>query len=289
MSTPIKNRYDFVYLFDVTDGNPNGDPDGGNAPRIDPETGQGLVTDVCLKRKIRNYVELLAAQPNTARRDFLNIFIRQGSLLNDTLAENAQAAKEEQLSNQERMCQRFFDVRTFGAVMSTGDKTAKAGQVRGAIQMTFSRSIDPVMPAEHSITRMAKTDKKEDDKEKNEVNQTMGSKYTIPYGLYLCHGFVSPNFANKTGFSEDDLNLVWEALQNMFEVDHSASRGLMSARKLIIFKHESPMGNASAQSLFDRITIQAKNAAEPCRNFADYEVTINENDLPKGVTCEVMF
>lgn len=285
MTTTIQNRYDFLFLFDVTDGNPNGDPDGGNAPRIDPETGQGLVTDVCLKRKVRNYIECLAANPTTARRDNLNIFIRQGSVLNETLAENAKAAKEEKLTNQERMCQQYFDVRTFGAVMSTGKGDAQAGQVRGAVQLTFARSIDPIMPHEHSITRMAKTDKKESKKE--EVNQTMGNKHTVPYGLYLCHGFISPNFASKTGFSEDDLELLWEALINMFDIDRSASRGMMAARKLIVFKHQSPMGNAPAQSLFERLTVKAKSTEHPPRSFADYDLSFDESNMPHGVTSIV--
>lgn len=289
----INNRYEFIFLFDVTDGNPNGDPDGGNAPRVDYETGQGLVTDVCLKRKVRNYVEIWAQEQSLEIQSKYRLFIRQGSLLNETLKENAKKVEdqrknlkgeEKEQANQASMCQHYYDVRAFGAVMSTGENSAKAGQVRGPIQMTFSRSVDPILEHEHTITRMAKTDKKETNKpakdaeESSGPNQGMGTKYTIPYGLYQCHGFVSPIFAETTGFTDQDLNLFWEALENMFEHDHSAARGLMSARKLIIFKHESRLGNAPAHKLFDLVKIEQKNPEKPPRSFEDYSITINQNE-----------
>lgn len=310
----IKNRYEFVLLFDVVDGNPNGDPDAGNAPRVDAETGHGLVTDVCIKRKVRNYIELLT-QERPELQDTYRLFIRQGAMLNDTLKENAKAIavnypafpKEKTLSkeekkdfneliekaNQEAMCRHYYDVRTFGAVMGTGEETARAGQVRGAVQMTFSRSIDPINDEYHSITRMAKTGNekqdnnkaKQEDKEKENdgPNQTMGGKYTVSYGLYRCHGFVTPAFANKTGFSETDLELFWQALENMFEIDHSAARGLMSTRKLIVFKHESSLGNAPAHKLFELVKIERKNPEAVPRCFNDYSITIDKSQLPKGV------
>lgn len=286
----IKNRYEFVLLFDVVDGNPNGDPDGGNMPRIDPETGHGLVTDVCLKRKVRNYVEVFAAQQaDEPRREALKIFIREQSILNETMKETVATLTDEekklkgaerQKANRDCMCRHFYDVRTFGAVMSTGESEAQAGQVRGPVQMTFARSIDPVFSSEHSITRMAKTDKK-DEKENAGPNQTMGSKFTIPYALYRCHGFITPHFAEKTGFSEQDLELFWQSLSNMFELDHSATRGLMSARKLIVFKHDTALGNSPAHKLFDLLTIQAKDPAKPIRQFADYEISLGK--APSGV------
>lgn len=295
----IKNRYEFILLFDVMDGNPNGDPDGGNAPRTDTETGHGLVTDVCLKRKIRNYIELLS-QERPELQDTHRLFIRQGSLLNETLKENAKKVEaqtdskklkpeEKEKANQEAMCRHYYDVRTFGAVMSTGENSAKAGQVRGAVQMTFSRSIDPIYEEEHSITRMAKTDKKEAEKATKEgeegqgPNQAMGTKYTVSYGLYRCHGFITPAFAEKTGFSQGDLELFWEALENMFEIDRSAARGLMSARKLIAFKHDCKLGNAPAHKLFDLVKVTKKNPDSVARSFDDYEITINRDQLPKGV------
>lgn len=284
----IKNRYEFVLLFDVTDGNPNGDPDGGNSPRIDPESGHGLVTDVCLKRKVRNYVEMVAAHTeDNIRREALKIFIREKSILNETLKQTAAQlsddekklkGEEKEKANQACMCRNFYDVRTFGAVMTTGEKDAQAGQVRGAIQLTFARSIDPVFSSEHSITRMAITDKKDD---KDGPNQTMGSKFTIPYALYRCHGFITPHFAEKTGFSEQDLELFWQSLENMFDHDHSASRGLMSARKLIVFKHNTALGNAPAHKLFDLVRVEAKDGNKPIRRFEDY--TIEIASAPNGV------
>ncbi len=293
MSTkePVKNRYDFVYLFDVTDGNPNGDPDTGNLPRIDIETGHGLVTDVCLKRKVRNYVLLASEEREELRDGTHDIFVMENAILNDAIADAVkQVTEDKQTKNaqdrqksQEIMCRRYYDIRTFGAVLTTG---ANAGQVRGAVQMTFSRSIDPITSSEHTITRMAATDAKE--AKSNEAaddgggNRTMGRKATIPYGLYFCHGFVTPAFAQKTGFTEDDLALFWEALHRMFDVDRSSSRGLMGPRGLYIFRHDSKLGNASAQELFDRIRVERQTDLP--RSFADYRVTIDDSNMPEGVT-----
>lgn len=271
----LKNRYDFIYLFDIKDGNPNGDPDAGNMPRIDAETGEGLVTDVCLKRKVRNYVQTVKEnQPS------YDIFIKQGSVLNDTIAETAKDKKTTDDARQ-AMCQRFYDVRTFGAVMSTGKKNA--GQVRGPIQLTFARSISPVVTAEHTITRMAVTDAKDSKADDMGTRQTMGRKYTIPYALYQAQGFVSANLARQTGFGQEDLQLFWEALRNMFDVDHSAARGTMCPRKLIVFKHDSELGNAPSYRLFDLVKVNQKDPTTPARKFDDYEVIIDEEQLPEGV------
>lgn len=275
---PIKNRYDFIYLFDVKDGNPNGDPDAGNTPRIDAETGEGLVTDVCLKRKVRNYVQTIknATPP-------YDVFIKEGSVLNDTIAS---VAKDTKSTGEARagMCKRFYDVRTFGAVMSTGNKNAKnAGQVRGPIQLTFARSLSPIVRAEHTITRMAVTDGKGSSADNMGTRQTMGRKYTVPYGLYLTHGYISANLARQTGFSEEDLRLFWDALQNMFDVDHSAARGMMCPRRLIVFKHDSELGNAPSYKLFELVHITQKNPGQPPRSFDDYEVTIDADKLPAGI------
>ena len=274
----LKNRYDFVYIFDVQDGNPNGDPDAGNLPRIDAETGMGLVTDVCLKRKVRNYVQI--AKNCTTGYD---IFIKEKAVL-DSLVNNIydysevkNAPKEEQrIIARKLLCQNFFDIRSFGAVIAT---TKKTDQVRGPIQMTFSRSVEPIVANEHSITRMAVT------KEELEQERTIGRKATIPYGLYMCHGFVSANLAKQTGFSEDDLKLFWDALINMFDIDRSAARGLMSAQKLIVFKHDSELGNAPAHKLFDLVKVE-KKSQNVARSFSDYSVTINNDNLPNGVTIE---
>lgn len=275
----LKNRFDFVYIFDVQDGNPNGDPDAGNLPRIDAETGMGLVTDVCLKRKVRNYVQI--AKDCSEGYD---IFIKEkavlDSLVNKTYdySEVKNASKEEKKKIAKRLlCKNYFDIRTFGAVIATKDKN---DQVRGPIQMTFSRSVGPIVANEHSITRMAVT--KEEDLEKE---RTMGRKATIPYGLYICHGFVSANLAKQTGFSEDDLKLFWEALINMFDIDRSAARGLMSAQKLIVFKHDSELGNAPAHKLFDLVKVE-KKSQNVARSFSDYSVTINKDNLPNGVAVE---
>jgi conserved hypothetical protein len=276
----IKNRYDFVYLFDVQDGNPNGDPDGDNAPRTDYETGQGLVTDVCLKRKVRNYVQIKMGE------DQLNqIFVKEGAVLNNEIKKAYKALdlkpkeKGKESDNKDKarqyMCEHYYDIRTFGAVMSTGDN---AGQVRGAVQLTFARSIDPVMTSEHTVTRMAVTDEKDKDKER-----TMGRKATVPYGLYRAHGFISAALARETTFSEDDLDLLWEALKNMFDLDRSAARGLMAARRLIVFKHDDDLGNAPAHKLFELVKVEAKDPNRPARSFSDYEITIDESKLPKGV------
>ena len=266
------NRIDFVYIFDVQDGNPNGDPDAGNLPRVDAETGMGLVTDVCLKRKVRNYVQVAKELA-----DGYDIFIKEKAVLNNSIdaaheEETVKSAKDKTMAARDVMCKKFYDVRTFGAVMSTGKN---AGQVRGPIQLTFARSIDPIMTSEHSITRMAVATEKEAEKQSGD-NRTMGRKSTIPYGLYVCHGFISANLAKQTGFSEEDLNLFWEALKNMFDVDRSAARGLMSAQKLIVFKHDSVLGNAPANKLFDLVKIE-KNFDGVARSFSDYQVTINEN------------
>lgn len=277
----LKNRIDFVYIFDVQDGNPNGDPDAGNLPRVDAETGMGLVTDVCLKRKVRNYV-----QTAKGLSDGYDIFIKEKAVLN-TLIDKAhddsevKAAKDKTEAARMYMCKNYYDIRTFGAVMSTGKN---AGQVRGAIQLTFARSVDTIATAEHSITRMAVATEREAEKQGGD-NRTMGRKATVPYGLYVCHGFVSANLAKQTGFSEEDLELFWDALKNMFDVDRSAARGLMSAQKLIVFKHESALGNAPANKLFDLVKVEKVCDGAP-RSFSDYTVTIDKAGLPAKVIVE---
>jgi CRISPR-associated protein Csd2 len=279
----MNNRYDFVYLFDCKDGNPNGDPDAANSPRIDPQDMHGLVSDVCLKRKIRNYA-LLAKNGQPP----FDIFVQQGSVLNDKILEGHKAAgndvdgkkktadRKQVQSARAEMCKRFYDVRTFGAVMSTG---SNAGQVRGPVQISFSRSIDPILPLDLSITRMAVTEAKEADA----PNQTMGRKNLIPYGLYRCHGFISANLANETGFSDDDLALFWQALSQMFDHDRSAARGTMSPQKLVVFKHQSALGNAPAHKLFERVSVQRKSDVAVARSFGDYDFVVNKSDLPVGV------
>ena len=277
----LKNRIDFVYIFDVQDGNPNGDPDAGNLPRVDAETGMGLVTDVCLKRKVRNYV-----QTANGLADGYDIFIKEKAVLN-TLIDKAhddsevKEAKDKTEAARRFMCRNYYDIRTFGAVMSTGKN---AGQVRGAVQLTFARSVDPIATAEHSITRMAVATEKEAEKQKGD-NRTMGRKATVPYGLYVCHGFISANLAQQTGFSEEDLELFWEALKNMFDVDRSAARGLMGAQKLTVVKHDSMLGNAPANKLFDLIKIEKTCDGAP-RSFSDYRVTIDKEAVPANVTVE---
>lgn len=280
----LQNRYDFVYLFDVQDGNPNGDPDAGNLPRIDPETGHGIVTDVCLKRKLRNFVLL-----SKELAEGYDIFVKEKGILNNLIAEahqtdevKAKAKGEKTEAARKVMCRRFFDVRTFGAVMMTGEN---AGQVRGPVQLTFSRSVDPIVPLEHSITRMAVATPEEALKQEGE-NRTMGRKATVPYGLYVARGFVSASLAQGdrgTGMNAEDLDLVWDALLQMFEHDRSAARGLMSARGLYIFKHDSKLGNAPAHKLFDRIQIKRKDEKKPARSFSDYEITIDRAKFPQGV------
>lgn len=280
----LNNRFDFVYMFDVQDGNPNGDPDAGNLPRIDAETGMGLVTDVCLKRKVRNYVQIAKELS-----DGFDIFIKEKAVLNDEIdkahddseVKEIKDAKEKTAAARRFMCKNYYDIRTFGAVMSTGKN---AGQVRGPIQLTFARSVDAVATAEHSITRIAVATPGEAEKQNGE-NHTMGRKATIPYGLYVCHGFISANLAQQTGFSEEDLQLFWEALKNMFDMDRSAARGLMSAQKLVVFKHDSVLGNAPANKLFDLVKVE-KNIDSAPRSFKDYNVTIDKDALPSGVTVE---
>ncbi|RVT40634.1 type I-C CRISPR-associated protein Cas7/Csd2 [Rheinheimera sediminis] len=354
----ISNRYDFALLFDVKDGNPNGDPDAGNLPRIDAETGRGLVTDVCLKRKVRNYVQITREfkRPNdiyvkeksvlgrvhveafkelgiglgeeTRNRipdgvgeliedfdlpdgmsveedDAGNAFLvvasdadvkmvkdylkdaKPSALLKKFLTDSLKGVKarkpsgEETAQGREWMCENFYDIRTFGAVMSL-KSAPNCGQVRGPVQITFARSIDPIVASEHSITRMAVATEAEAIKQSGD-NRTMGRKFTVPYGLYVAHGFISAHLADQTGFSEEDLSLLWESLQNMFEHDRSAARGLMNTRALYIFKHESKLGNAPAHSLFDRVQI-VKKSAGPARDYSDYEVSINDHEWPEGVS-----
>ncbi|ANF56278.1 type I-C CRISPR-associated protein Cas7/Csd2 [Halotalea alkalilenta] len=283
--TAIANRYEFVLLFDVNNGNPNGDPDAGNLPRLDPETNQGLVTDVCLKRKIRNYVAL-----EKEKDAGYAIYMQEKSVLNnqhkkayDALEIKSEPKKlpkeaEKARAVTEWMCKNFFDVRTFGAVMTT---EVNSGQVRGPVQMAFASSIDPVVPMEVSITRMAVTNERDLEKER-----TMGRKHIIPYGLYRAHGYVSAKLAERTGFSEDDLALLWRALVNMFEHDRSAARGEMSARKLIVFRHDHPMGNAPAHILFDSVKVERVEGETdtPARHYSDYRVAIDAESLPAGVS-----
>ena len=291
MSEPIKNRYDFVILFDVENGNPNGDPDAGNMPRVDPETGYGLVTDVCLKRKIRNYVETLKEDAPGYR-----IYIKDGVPLNRSDNEavaalgidgDLKAAKKSTPDIDRKlrdwMCQNFFDIRTFGAVMTTFVKGAlNCGQVRGPVQLGFARSVDPIVPQEVTITRVAITTEADAEKKGTE----MGRKHIVPYGLYRAEGFVSANLARKTtGFSDEDLQLLWQAILNMFENDHSAARGKMAVRELIIFKHDSELGNAPSYKLFDAVTVARKEGVTVPRSYRDYTVTVADT-LPEGVHCE---
>ncbi|MEO3388755.1 type I-C CRISPR-associated protein Cas7/Csd2 [Mesorhizobium sp. CAU 1741] len=309
--TPISNRYDFALLFEVVNGNPNGDPDAGNLPRLDPETNRGLVTDVSLKRKIRNYVDLARGG-----QDGFHIYVQEGAILNEKHREaykalrpdDPKAAKDAKLNPKDDeeakkltgfMCRNFFDVRTFGAVMSTG---INAGQVKGPVQMSFARSVEAIMPLEISITRMAATNEAEkkqkaegDDSSDRVDNRTMGRKHIVPYGLYVAHGFISAKFAEKTGFSQDDLELLFEALGTMFEHDRSAARGEMATRKLIVFRHENALGNAPAHTLFERIRIGRNvdgalreidarlDNLPPARAFSDYVVEIDRENLPEGV------
>lgn len=293
MSEPIKNRYDFVILFDVENGNPNGDPDAGNMPRIDPETGYGLVTDVCLKRKIRNYVETVKENDENYR-----IYIKDTVPLNRSdadaikalgISEDLKSAKKSDPDIDRRlrnyMCEHYYDIRTFGAVMTTFVKGAlNCGQVRGPVQLSFARSVDTIIPQEVTITRVAITTEADAEKKGTEI----GRKYIVPYALYRAEGYVSANLARKTtGFSEDDLQLLWEAILNMFENDHSAARGKMAVRELIVFKHSSELGNAPAYKLFDAVTVQRRDPTAPARSYRDYTVTVSDT-LPEGVTCERM-
>jgi CRISPR-associated protein Csd2 len=290
MTMTIQNRYDFVLLFDVKDGNPNGDPDAGNLPRVDAETARGLVTDVCLKRKVRNYVGMVKKEQPP-----YEIYVKEKAILNKQHERAYEAIGAGELLKSEDkkrkggdkvdearawMCKNFFDVRTFGAVMSTG---VNCGQVRGPVQLTFARSADPIVAQEHSITRMAVATEAEAEKQGGD-NRTMGRKHTVPYGLYVAHGFVSSHLAAQTGFSDDDLKLLWESLANMFEHDRSAARGEMTTRGLFVFKHDSQLGNAHAYDLFSRIQPKLKDDVAVPRDFKDYEIVVNETDLPKGVT-----
>lgn len=295
MSDIIKNRYEFVILFDVENGNPNGDPDAGNMPRVDPETGLGLVTDVCLKRKIRNYVETVK-EDSTGYR----IYIKDNIPLNRS---DAQAYAELELETgkikdlkkkdpdldlkvRDWMCKNFYDIRTFGAVMITFVKDSlNCGQVRGPVQLGFARSVEPIVPQEVTITRIAITTEADAEKKGTE----MGRKYIVPYGLYRCEGFVSANLARKTTrFTEEDLSLLWEAILNMFEHDHSAARGKMAVRELIVFRHDSELGNAPAWKLFESVSVKRKNPDDtsPARSYYDYQVTVDTDHLPTGVTCQ---
>jgi CRISPR-associated protein Csd2 len=313
--TALSHRYDFVFLFDVSNGNPNGDPDAGNLPRLDPETNQGLVTDVCLKRKVRNYAEI-AKSGETGYA----IYVQESAILNEKHREAYKAVRpndkkvltdktlnpkdDEANKLRDFMCKNFFDVRAFGAVMSTG---INCGQVRGPIQLSFARSVEPVVPLEIAITRMAATNEAEKakreegaDDERTE-NRTMGRKYIVPYGLYRAHGFISAKLAERTGFSDGDLSFLWESLGNMFEHDRSAARGEMAARKLVVFEHANPLGNAQAHELFERVRVERVSDGEsyplgdkrldnapPARRFADYKVTIDRGGLPDMVTVHEM-
>lgn len=292
----IKNRYEFVILFEVTNGNPNGDPDAGNMPRVDAETGHGIVTDVCLKRKIRNYVE-------TRKEDAegFQIYIKEGVPLNTSdqrayLDVGTDEAKIGKMSRKEKdvvdkpirdfMCKNFYDIRTFGAVMVTFVKSAlNCGQVRGPVQIGFARSVDPIVSQEVTITRVAITTEKDAETKKTE----MGRKHVVPYGLYRAEGYISANLARRvTGFSEDDLALLWEAILNMFELDRSAARGNMACRKLIVFRHDTELGNAPAYKLFDTVKIARKDGVLAPRSFDDYTIEIDKAAVPQGVTCTVM-
>ena len=315
--TTLANRYDFVLIFEVTNGNPNGDPDAGNLPRLDPETNRGLVSDVSLKRKIRNYIELAREG-----QDGFHIYVQEGAILNDQhrkayralRPDDPKVDKDPKLNPKDDaeatklrdfMCRNFFDVRTFGAVMSTG---VNCGQVKGPVQLTFATSVEPIMPLEISITRMAATNEAEkkqkaegDDSSDRTDNRTMGRKHIVPYGLYVAHGFISAKFSERTGFSESDLDLLFEALCSMFEHDHAAARGQMATRKLIVFKHENPLGNTPAHALFDRVRIgrnvdgEFRDIADkrignepPARKFSDYIIEVDETGLgEKGV--EVLY
>ena len=309
--TTISNRYDFALVFEVVNGNPNGDPDAGNLPRLDPETNRGLVTDVSLKRKIRNYVTLARGG-----QDGFHIYVEEGAILNDKHRQaykalrpgDAKTEKDARLNPKDEaeakaltafMCANFFDVRTFGAVMSTG---INAGQVKGPVQLGFAHSVEPILPLEISITRMAATNEAEkkqkaegDDSSERTDNRTMGRKHIVPYGLYVAHGFISAKFAERTGFSDEDLGLLFEALATMFEHDRSAARGEMATRKLVVFKHENPLGNAPAHALFERVRIGRRidgafraidsrlDNQPPARAFSDYAVEIDRENLPQGI------
>ena len=306
VAKPLSNRYDFVLIFDVKDGNPNGDPDAGNMPRLDAESGHGLVTDVSLKRKVRNFVGLVKSEQTG-----FDIFVKEKAVLNQQIErayekspevqsameawkawqkdkkKNPKPARHYEDIARDWMCHNFFDVRTFGAVMSTGDEDAEsklkktAGQVRGPVQLTFARSVEPIVALEHSITRMAVTNEKDLEKER-----TMGRKHTVPYGVYVAHGFVSSFLAKQTGFGEDDLELVFQALAQMFEHDRSAARGEMSTRGLYVFKHDSELGNAPAHALFDRLKVEPKAVGDVARSFDAYAVAFDGQSLAVGQSVQ---
>jgi len=279
----IKNRYEFVYFFDVENGNPNGDPDSGNMPRIDPETSFGIITDVCLKRKIRNYVDIVKKNKSPYK-----IYVREKAVLSSERNDAYQSIPEDDKNNKLKaaelgrmfMCKNYFDVRAFGAVMAT--KVNNCGQVRGPVQLNFARSMETIIPLEITITRMAVETEAEREKER-----MMGRKHIVPYGMYRSEGYISAFLAEQTGFNEDDLSLLWEALINMFDHDHSAARGKMNARKLFIFKHDSPLGNAPAHKLFELITVKRSNdTTKPPRAFSDYLISLDKPKIPKGVILE---
>ena len=279
----MDKRYDFVYLFDVTDGNPNGDPDAGNLPRVDPETGHGLVTDVCLKRKVRNYVGLVKKEQPP-----YEIYVKEKAVLNKqherayvALGKDPKKAKQPDVNEaRDWMCKNFFDIRAFGAVMTTG---VNCGQVRGPVQLAFSRSIDPVTALEHAVTRCAVTTENEAEKQSGD-NRTMGRKFTLPYGLYRCHGFINPFLAEQTGFGKADLALFWQALEQAFELDRSAARGQMAARALIVFEHKHALGNAHAHDLQNRVKISKNTTDQPIRKFEDYDIKVDHAKVPSGIT-----
>ena len=279
MGEPIKNRYEFVVLFDVENGNPNGDPDAGNMPRIDPESGLGLVTDVCLKRKIRNYVEMV-------KEDSIGIEETDDKKIKEAVKKLKKTDPDVDIKLRDYMCDNFYDIRTFGAVMTTFVKAAlNCGQVRGPVQIGFARSIDPIISQEVTITRVAITTEKDAEKK----NTEMGRKCIVPYGLYRAEGYISANLARKvTGFSEDDLELLWEAIINMFENDHSAARGKMAVRELIVFKHSKELGDCPAYKLFDSVEVMKKDNVEYPRKYQDYEVHINRENIPDSVEVKQM-
>ncbi len=286
MSNIVSNRYEFVILFDVRDGNPNGDPDNDNAPRIDPQTGEGIVTDVCLKRKIRNFVQMVKGEEAGNK-----IFVKARAILNKLIEEAYEQPAVDQVDGYDRvrqarewMCSQYWDIRTFGALMTSG---RNAGQVRGPVQMTFARSFEPILPIDNNIVRVAVATEKESDKQRGE-NRTMGRKYTIPYALYQGYGHISANLAEQSGFNEDDLELFWQALTNMFEDDRSSLRGQMSIRKLIVFRHSSKFGNAPASQLFDLVHVEQCDPTVISRSFKDYRVRVDHENLPQGVEIITM-
>ena len=296
-NSTVGKRYDFVLLFDVIDGNPNGDPDAGNLPRLDPQSLQGLVTDGCLKRKIRNAVSAIAegkpgmelyfqTQDAVYERRILNSQHKRAydGLKLSTEEKDTKTKADNTVKARQWMCQNFYDIRAFGAVMTTG---VNCGQVRGPVQITFARSLDPVVPLEFSITRKSVTTEDEAKKQASKdgsITGTMGRKNTVPYGLYRCHGFVNPYLAADTGFTDSDLGILWDALKGvMWDIDRSASRGLMSTRGLYVFEHDSKLGNAPAHELFDRVQVPALGADKAPRSFAEYKVDVNDKDMPAGV------